>query len=398
MKFYLLPLLLLLCITQSFANKETEIIIKNTPKERKRPPYHKNGKPNYYNYTLDISSIKDVSLDIERILRQISSHTCLIFKKKDTEIKDDIGINFKKSLDKNEVILSESTSQPTTVTLTEEVYKSKTNLSFFIGVAFGIITEIQRPDSDQYVTVDNKNLNTTCYNEYYEQVNPADVPYIEDTDFDFKSPMLINPNFFSNNSEPTYTIKGELYEDYQNLYGFIRPFRFNDYKHIYNYHCDRPKEHTNCQNGGFKPNDSFKDKCYCPKYFTGNQCQDLYSNHPSCTKKEQYHKAQSGENSLLLEYVKGPCYYSITSENEGNVSVIIENLKFGKDDCSNGNFVEVLFQKDKGAAGLILCRDRREIKFTSQSKNVIIVLYGAGNTISLTVKYQEISEIRSETV
>uniref|UniRef100_A0A0N5CFL7 Astacin domain-containing protein n=1 Tax=Strongyloides papillosus TaxID=174720 RepID=A0A0N5CFL7_STREA len=354
--------------------------------------------PNYYYLHFEVSKLEKVLENIKRIFREIGYNTCMNFQKQDDKVENKIGINFFLSSDSNTVKLSENLQYPTTVNLTAGVYKNKTHLSFFIGVAMGIITEIQRFDSDKYITVYKKNVNDSFYEKYYKQVDLENVSYITGSDFNFKSPMLVDPYFLSSSSEATYNITLDFYNDYQYFFKYTRNFQFNDYKHMYNYHC-KTEEQTDCENGGFKPNKKYYgDKCYCPEYFTGKKCDLLLENTPSCGVKKQNYDAHSSESDLEFTHVQGKCYYSITSKSNGNVSVVIKELKFEKNDRSNGNYVEFLLHDDKGAAGLKLCKDRSEIKLPSLSKKVLIVLFGMGDKFSLTLKYQAVTETSLETV
>uniref|UniRef100_A0A0N5CIZ4 Astacin domain-containing protein n=1 Tax=Strongyloides papillosus TaxID=174720 RepID=A0A0N5CIZ4_STREA len=192
----------------------------SVPLSIKPPPYYNQSVSTSYYCDNNLENITythytkpiNITGTIVSIFDQLNKNTCLNFtRNKESRIKGTIGINFNISNSSNTVELSKSKDCPTNVSLFKEVYLNKEHLLFFIGIALNITPEIRRPDSNYDVTVNRSNVNNTFYEQYYKQSDLKNIFYINGTDFDFKSPMFVDPYFLSNSSEPTYTTKDKLY-------------------------------------------------------------------------------------------------------------------------------------------------------------------------------------------
>uniref|UniRef100_A0A0N5BHB6 Astacin domain-containing protein n=1 Tax=Strongyloides papillosus TaxID=174720 RepID=A0A0N5BHB6_STREA len=387
-------------MTKSLENEEEK---ESVPLSRTPPPYYNQSVSTPYYCDRDLDNITyhtdniNVSDIIDSIFNQLNKNTCLNFtRNKESRIKNTIGINFNISNSGNTVELSKSKDCPTNMSLFKEVYLNKEHLLFFIGIALNITPEIKRPDSNDDVTVNRSNVNNTFYELYYKQNELNNIFYINGTDFDFKSPMFVDPYFLSNSSEPTYTFENKLYKDYQYFKGITRPFRFNDYKHIFYYYCNAT-QNNDCMYGGYKPNNSiYNHKCKCPEYLTGNKCENFFTNNDNCTVKEQNITATSEKKFFNLTITKGRCYFNITSQNGKNVSVTIENLAFEKTNCSSGqSFLEVLVRNDKGAGGINFCNNTKNKKLPALSNQVFLVFSNEDQNLTLNASFVEESENNS---
>uniref|UniRef100_A0A0N5B218 Astacin domain-containing protein n=1 Tax=Strongyloides papillosus TaxID=174720 RepID=A0A0N5B218_STREA len=386
MKISLVVLLLLLCIMQGFATKESK---ESTTEAIKRPPYPTDSKLTYYYVD------KNFRGKLTTIFNQISRYTCLKFKyKADGPISKSIGINFENSsTGNNTVVLSDNSETPTTVSLTEEAFKDYKNLSFYVGLALNITPEVRRYDGKEDIDISKENIDD-WYKGYYEIQKKEDTPYLEGTEFDFGSPMLVNTYFGRNNkNKPTYEVK--MYNNYQPFFGDGRIFRHNDYKHMFNYYCSTISKTVECKNGGYYPGTSEfspESKCKCPDYFSGKDCGDLQKNEgKNCNEEKRELTATSGESSLEITNNDGRCHYRIKSDDEKkNVKVIIKNLQFENNDCSiSGVYLEVLVRNDKGAKGIFLCRNSSDVELPTLSNQVIVAFYGKGdNNNYLKITFQ----------
>uniref|UniRef100_A0A0N5CI88 Astacin domain-containing protein n=1 Tax=Strongyloides papillosus TaxID=174720 RepID=A0A0N5CI88_STREA len=388
MKISSIFLLIPLCIMQIASEEASKKSVASTLSLRQPPPYYK-PSPGiiYYHYQKDISSSK-----LKRIFRQINRFTCLNFhEKKDSPVEGEIGINFEVNERENKVSLSRDLKSPTIVSLKKDVYDNNANLSFYIGLALDIIPEVKRHDREVDVTVQMNNVQEG-FEQYYNVAQLDEISYLVDTEFDFKSPMFFGSKFGSKDNKPTYDVK--LYKDYEYFSNGVKILRHNDYKHIFNHYCPMTRE-NDCKNGGYyPPTDEFKSKCKCPEHFDGLKCQYLKKNEGGCISQEQEVTAKETKDELRLKVGKGVCYFRISSKNDKNVSITIEQLVLKNGDCETfKSNVEVLVRNDKGAAGINLCKDKSEsISLPKLSKEVILVLKSYDDDTFIKFSYQAAPE------
>uniref|UniRef100_A0A0N5C2Q9 Astacin domain-containing protein n=1 Tax=Strongyloides papillosus TaxID=174720 RepID=A0A0N5C2Q9_STREA len=378
----------------------------NTPLPKK-PPYYKNlttSTPYYCDKSLENISNQNIYIgsrkynvvdDIYFTFQLINQETCLTFEKTDEPITNTIGINFNISADKSIVNLSFTENSPTNVSLLESDYKNATVLTFYIGLAMGLIPEVGRPDRDIDVNVSMTNV-TTDYQKYYKIANKSEVLYLNDTDFDFKSAMFFGSDFgLSNGKQSTYIV--ELYKDYQYPSSVSTSFSHNDYKHMHYYYCDGSKKQKICKYGGY-PLPKESNICKCPYYLEGDNCEKFI-----LEKNIDYKYARpTTEKSLVANKTKqyffknltNEIYYlNITSQNNKNVSIVVEDLTFGRTNCTIGrSYLEIFVRNDKGAAGVNLCRNSANITLPSLSNEVLFVFKAIYENTSLNISYTEANE------
>uniref|UniRef100_A0A0N5BLE9 Astacin domain-containing protein n=1 Tax=Strongyloides papillosus TaxID=174720 RepID=A0A0N5BLE9_STREA len=345
MKIFFLCLAVLLFIAQNSIEQSSGA---NTLSLRK-PPYYKDlltSTPYYWDKSLEKITNPKISIrnrlynvtdDIYFTFQLINQETCLNFEKKDNPITNSIGINFYLSSDgKNVVTLSNNPKSPTNVSLQESVYKNATSLAFYIGLALGLIPEVARPDRNIDVKVDMNNVQDD-YKKYYKIALPGVVPYLKDTDFDFKSAMFFGSDFgLSNGKQSTYIV--DLYKDYQYPSTVSKSFSHNDYKHMYYYYCDGSKKQNNCKYGGY-PFPKDQRYCKCPYYLDGNKCENfIFRNNLIHTFAERITKkslvASDTEECVIVNLTDELLYLNVTSKNnKKNVSIVVEELTFERNDC-----------------------------------------------------------------
>uniref|UniRef100_A0A0N5BS43 Astacin domain-containing protein n=1 Tax=Strongyloides papillosus TaxID=174720 RepID=A0A0N5BS43_STREA len=340
------------------------------------------------------TSPRNVGSQIDRILRRMSTFTCLSFKQnRNYKVENTIGINFFVSTNNtNTVSLSNNTSYPTTITLKEDTYKNGTLLRFYIGIAFDIIPEVRRYDRNIDVNVTMNNVKEE-FQQFYEITNPGDIPYLINTEFDFKSPMFFGPDFGNKTNEPTYTIS--LYNMYEYFLSSNKIFRFNDYKHIFYYYCEEERKKQNdCEYGGYYHKQGAKE-CTCPEYLGNKTCKDFNKKglDINYTIADPL-RACSQESVFEANITKAIHYINITSEKDKNVSVTIKEIKFEGSDCLTRNsYMEVLVRNDKGAAGINICNNSsNEITLPSLSNEVFIVTCSLKYNTFLKIGYKASSE------
>uniref|UniRef100_A0A0N5BB83 Astacin domain-containing protein n=1 Tax=Strongyloides papillosus TaxID=174720 RepID=A0A0N5BB83_STREA len=355
------------------------------------PPYYQESENTYYYYDPEVS---DSRLDL--IFRQLNRFTCLKFARQKSKVVGKIGINFEISPNENKVELSRSLKTPTTVFLKKDDYKNGTLLRLFIGFALDIVPEVGRPDRENEVTVNLENIDDK-YQKYYKLESVDNTTYLKDTEFDFKSPMFFSSEFGSKEKKPTYTVK--LYKEYEYFSNGGKVFRHNDYKHIYYYYCTNSRNVTHdCMYGGYPLPDE-PTKCSCPEYLDGNKCEKLKQNEDDCMSEQQNITAKENEVERELKIKKGVCYFNISSENNENVSITIKKLVLKNSDCETyKSNVEVLVRKDKGAAGINLCKDNNSsISLPILYKEVFLVFKNREENTELKFSYKTVNGKKPDT-
>uniref|UniRef100_A0A0N5BGS2 Astacin domain-containing protein n=1 Tax=Strongyloides papillosus TaxID=174720 RepID=A0A0N5BGS2_STREA len=387
MKIFFLILLVPLCIAE---NSKSKTIEESTSLAKQRPPYYISPKLNKYYFSND-----SISTKLHTIFNQLRRNTCLDFRKQTSRIQNEIGINFDISKEGKSIVeLSNSTSCPTNISLSENDYTNHTLLRFYLGIALDIIPEVRRPDRDIDVNVTISNVKSE-FIQYYNITNSSYIKYLNDTEFDFRSPMFFGPDFGSNDNKPTYEVL--LYKNDQHPSGFGRPFRHNFYKHIFYYYCGGSTIPNNCKYGGY-PYPKEKNKCKCPEYLSGTNCENF--NNQSTTVKYTIKgplKANSSEQEFSINLTSTTFYLNITSEQGRNISVTVKNITFTESNCSSfGSFLDVLIRKDKGSAGMYLCRNTSNLNLPPLSNEVFFVLYARKENISFSISYKEVGENKTE--
>uniref|UniRef100_A0A0N5BJH1 Astacin domain-containing protein n=1 Tax=Strongyloides papillosus TaxID=174720 RepID=A0A0N5BJH1_STREA len=295
---------------------------------------------------------------------------------------------------KNNVSLSNSWDCPTNVTLTEETYKNNTLLRFFIGIALDIIPEIRRYNRDFDVEVNMTNVQTD-FKDYYQETKKDEITYLNDKDFDFRSPMLFDSNFGIETNESTYN--ATLYKDYQYFSGFRSSFRLNDYKHMLYYYCNEDTRVSDCAYGGHYPKSGSKE-CKCPEYLDPKEkCLNFYKSNGKCGEKTKFN-ASSQEKTHSVNIFGRACYFNITFQERKNVTVTIQKLQInGTLNLIFTAFLEALVRKDKGAAGLHFNKNiSSNITLPALSHQVFLVVEGKANNISLQYSYKEDDSNKTE--
>uniref|UniRef100_A0A0N5B4Z6 Astacin domain-containing protein n=1 Tax=Strongyloides papillosus TaxID=174720 RepID=A0A0N5B4Z6_STREA len=104
-------------------------------------------EPDVLNLFATLKGYPDVE-EIDEFFHQINTYTCLKFEKSSYDFKG-IGIKFVLTSYNDHVKLSNDESKVTYISLRKETYKDIFKIRFYVGLAFGLIPEIQRIDRDR---------------------------------------------------------------------------------------------------------------------------------------------------------------------------------------------------------------------------------------------------------
>uniref|UniRef100_A0A0K0F4E1 Metalloendopeptidase n=1 Tax=Strongyloides venezuelensis TaxID=75913 RepID=A0A0K0F4E1_STRVS len=362
-------------------------IIESKSSKNRKKPKPKNSFPAYIKTPNNIKAYISKELDergtIASQLYNFPYVSCLRFNLQNHPVKQ-MGINFFLSKSYNRVQLSTSSKKPTKVLLKKSTLVYTKELFYYIGLALGLMPEIKRFDRDKYVKVFSKNILSkfqSCYKK--EKYNDK---LIAGTGFDFSSAMLVPPFYGSKRNKKTY--KTKLYPYYERTFSVYKVFSHNDLKRINYLYCGNRCNKTNdCHRGGYY---NLKcDACNCPMGITGKNCEDIEANDKKCNTKNKL-VASKKKKVLLVKNDGRFCVYSITSKKK-NVKVTILDLKLSMlNKCEYGVGMEVKYAKDKGALGILLCRNYKNIKLPALS-NEVIIIFGNHNTSNLfKVSYREV--------
>uniref|UniRef100_A0A0K0FCX5 Astacin domain-containing protein n=1 Tax=Strongyloides venezuelensis TaxID=75913 RepID=A0A0K0FCX5_STRVS len=382
--YVLIVLISVINILQNVADcKHSRISKKLT--SAKIPPYPTNPKPLMY-YVSKRLGTKLVRLIKNELLFINDMAVCFSFKEQRSEVKK-IGINFYRS-STNKVKLSTSKKKPTKVYMKKSLAENYSQFLFFIGLSMGLIPEITRNDSSQYVKVFSNNILSSNL-KYYKEKN-YESKFIANSSFDVYSVMLSPPEFGSRKGKKAYTFKSHLAKYYKNSVEINSYFKFNDYRRLWYLHCsDKCKRKTDyCKHGGYPRNDCVY--CHCPPFFYGDKCEKIVYDQKICSNKHQLF-ASSSKKQYSIRNMQSSCSFLIKSKNRKKVQFNILNLKYPqKTNCWEIGFLEIKYREDKGLTGLLLCGNRKNISFPSLSSKVIVLYSGFNFNVNLTFSYKEV--------
>uniref|UniRef100_A0A0K0FWU4 EGF-like domain-containing protein n=1 Tax=Strongyloides venezuelensis TaxID=75913 RepID=A0A0K0FWU4_STRVS len=355
---------------------------KKKPEPFKRPPYP--VEPNFVKVYINESFDNKLATNIFVQLADFINYTPLKFKKQSSEVKNEIGINFYPSDKYSIVELSTSEEKPTNVFLKKGL--SENDFYFYMGYAFGLVPEIKRDDSKDKVYVHKNAISKSNYEKYYKKEN-YDSKIIANSSFEFYSSMFFSRNFkASKKGQLTYKFKGSLSKYYEKSVNHFKRFTHNDYKRLWSLYFNGKCE-NDCQNGGYHQTNCI---CICPIPFTGSKCETLRQNtERNCGKTQTLSaKPKIAKDRIQVDQFK--CYYSIKAKKGKKVQFNILNLTSSiKNDCKLGFGLEVKYRKDKGASGLRLCGNYKNIFFPALTSEVILIFNNIGSN-KLEFSYKEV--------
>uniref|UniRef100_A0A0N5BPV3 Astacin domain-containing protein n=2 Tax=Strongyloides papillosus TaxID=174720 RepID=A0A0N5BPV3_STREA len=347
------------------------------------PPYH--IKPRIYAY-----APKNYQNDFRNIFYNISRKTGINWGFSfDKPVKNEIGINFNEiSSGPNEVNISYNDNIPTEVYLHEYVYKDMSKLMFYFGLSLSLIPEVSRPDRNKYVRINYNNIKK----DYVKYYNPILINFTQrNSDFDFGSSMLPDQLFGSiDNKNPTYTFKG-YYNSYQKLStNKYKYFSHTDYRLLWDFY--RSNTCSNkifwCKNGGYP--DEFCNKCVCPSFFQGAQCENYKISSGSCGNQGNF-DAKKELDFILYKNLNGDCYYTVQSNRKKKVKVRVERLIMPNTKCStDDNHLGILYLSDKGVEPFTICQNTTSLEFSAASSEVYIHFKITKGPNLLAVSFQEV--------
>uniref|UniRef100_A0A0K0FTD1 Astacin domain-containing protein n=1 Tax=Strongyloides venezuelensis TaxID=75913 RepID=A0A0K0FTD1_STRVS len=335
------------------------------PRSYQSPYYIKQKLIKYY---LDkkLEAKFDTSIAIQTIY--INDLTCLKIKQEKTYSKKvDIDIA---SCSESWVKLSTKKGKPTKVCLKKD--ETENNMNFYFGYALGLVPEITRYDSNLYVTVFKNNILPTEYKQFYE-VQKYSSQIIANSSFDYYSKMLSSQSFKRNkNDKRTYRFETNLREYYEKTVNISGLFSHNDLKRLSYLYCDKECKKLRCKNYGY-PKKNCKE-CACPMPFTGTKCEKINLKEKGCGKKQEF-IANSSISSYKIKVSTTPCYYLIKSKNKKKVKFTVEKLsRSGKLNCAPLAGLTVKYREDRGAQGLNLCGNYKNISFPPLTSEIYLIV------------------------
>uniref|UniRef100_A0A0N4ZLZ8 Astacin domain-containing protein n=1 Tax=Parastrongyloides trichosuri TaxID=131310 RepID=A0A0N4ZLZ8_PARTI len=279
----------------------------------------------------------------------------------------------------------------TTIQLNDKCSKNDLCIKYFLGLALGMIPQVNREDRDNYVAVFSGNIGQKNMSRF-RKLN--DTLFInQNYSFDFGSFFNRNPYYCSINSSKTCSSRSNtLY--YDRMLGQKNDYSFADRRTFCNYYNIKTLPTVTCQNGGFyNPNTS---SCICPDGYIGVDCSKLQETSNcgrqvvNATKDEQYMFA-CGKRTCYYEITKDEqymfacgkrtCYYEINSLNKGGIEMEILFLNTKNiTPCIPYYALEVRYSDDKGVTGLSLCGLYTDkISLTTPSDKVFVGYNGRQN-------------------
>uniref|UniRef100_A0A0N5BPV8 Astacin domain-containing protein n=1 Tax=Strongyloides papillosus TaxID=174720 RepID=A0A0N5BPV8_STREA len=284
--------------------------------------------------------------DIDKFFEQINENTCLKFTKSPTKFdkkKEKIGIFFIITGGNDHVKLSNDESKVTYIGLREETYSDIFKIRFYVGLALGLIPEIQRIDRDRELQVHDNDIND-AFKLFYRKSNYY-YKFLKDTDYDFASATHFPTYFGSKGLNSTYI---PLQCQYKGMLKSNKHFVYSDLRKINSIYCKCLKRNS-CKHGGYHHK---KDcgKCTCPAMFIGDNCEKLIeTKDKGCNEGQTTLTAKDYIQEVTIENIKEDCYISIKAENSNKVvQIFVEDAKIFNIKGSPMNpRGEIKYRKDK---------------------------------------------------
>uniref|UniRef100_A0A0N5BMK4 Metalloendopeptidase n=1 Tax=Strongyloides papillosus TaxID=174720 RepID=A0A0N5BMK4_STREA len=338
-------------------------------------------KPRFSNiiyYYIDNST--SYPREIESLLTEIQAQVCFKFVKNETMITGK-GINFLSTTNDSDIELDNDLSKPTKIYIKVSDLKIFDQLTFFIGMALGLIPEITRHDRDKYVKVNLTNVKPS-FMKYYKKESKEKNYF---GSFDYGSIMAMDNLFGSKDNKTTYTFN--FYMNYRSFYynslnGFFRRFTVNDYRRLNYMYCkNNCLNLLGCSNRGYPGKDC--SYCICGPHFNYPSCQ-MNNAHtdPSCGIKTMY-ISYWRKSYLTRKNVTGMCYYRIKSSNGRNVAITIRSLELGY-----LGKLDIYYRSDRAATPLRLRHIDSSLKIPPLYKEVYLVFHDMYSPINFSIMYR----------
>uniref|UniRef100_A0A0K0EFT0 Metalloendopeptidase n=2 Tax=Strongyloides stercoralis TaxID=6248 RepID=A0A0K0EFT0_STRER len=328
--------------------------------------------------------------NVEKAIYELQNNTCITFLKQNAFFNNSQGLIFKEGPLCFSYYGAQFKKNSQEIQLSSKCYISPYIILHEIGHALGLVHEHARMARDEYINIDDSQLdshgmenfrirnNTTYYKNY-------------STAYDYASIMHYGPYDFGSFWKWLFgypVMESKLHEKYTWMMGQQEKATFNDYKKINLAHCNRCgwvnnttgeiyNNSTQCQNDGYL---DFRNcsKCICPTGYTGDNCTEIIKSDLECG--ETTFTANETIRPILLNTTM-KCYIEI-KPNETftnvNFSVLYVNAPpFKNGICVESSAFQIKYRKDRGATGLLLCgHDPRPLTVISESKTILFFYEG----------------------
>uniref|UniRef100_A0A0K0FTP6 Metalloendopeptidase n=1 Tax=Strongyloides venezuelensis TaxID=75913 RepID=A0A0K0FTP6_STRVS len=341
------------------------------------PPYPTSPNPILY---FAEKKINQSNLNLN--LKQLSSVTCLTFKKQATRVGK-IGINFLIGSN-NTVSLTSDKKKPTLISLSLDTYKDDKLFFYYLGIALGLSPESSRHDRDEYIEIVWENIDES-YKQYYKLSNNGNKKNFN-TGFDYSSVMLLDRFYGSKNRKPVYNSKlSEFYHRMINLNSF---FTHNEAKLINSLYCNKNCELKKiiCRNGGYLNKDC---KCKCPDGYAGNTCSNPVDTKNKCGGKAAIVPSKTVET--ISSRLPGTCFYFFYPKPNTQIKLTVDYLRMSSDEnCLLKSGLEIKYRNDKGATGFYLCGKYKNITISPIVSRVGIRYHAKSNNSEFKISYNQV--------
>uniref|UniRef100_A0A0N5A6S4 Astacin domain-containing protein n=1 Tax=Parastrongyloides trichosuri TaxID=131310 RepID=A0A0N5A6S4_PARTI len=329
-----------------------------------KPTISKTSEKIKYYASEKTDSRKNIYINIQNL----QHYTCIKFSKQKRKFYGRGLLFERKSYNK---IFINKKNKNTVIQLKEACLKKYACVSYYMGLALGLIPSVNRHDRDKYVKINDQNIDDKN-KKYFDKVYKSHTK-LQNIGFDYGSLMNRDPFYLSTNENQTYTSK-ELSFYYDKMLGQRNYFTFNDHKNLYYLYCNNKPTKILCNNGGYYS--VFKKKCICPEGYHGNTCSELVINSEKCDSKSY----GADKNYKSLSH-RGPgiCFYEIYAEKGKKIEITVTEIRSTnpKEACSPLFGFQIKYDTDKSVTGLVLCGVYiNDIKLPPKSNRVFIKYVG----------------------
>ncbi|GMT16953.1 hypothetical protein PFISCL1PPCAC_8250, partial [Pristionchus fissidentatus] len=250
-----------------------------------------------------------------------------------------------------------------------------------IGHALGFYHEQARPERDDYVTVNFRNIFPDRQAQFTKQSYSSAINY--GVEYDYGSVMHYDAGSFSANGQRTITTKDA---NYQSTIGQREEPSFADVKQINLAYCSTTCAGStlDCQNGGY-PDPKDCEICRCPPGLGGRLCDQVQpSLSPSCGDTDL---TATIDSQQVIVAGDTDCYYRITAPAGRRVFVSFSTITFpGYTPCAY-SYTEIKYRQNPVVSGARVCGSNRPSSATSEGQTMF-VLYKGSSTSRLSFGYR----------
>uniref|UniRef100_A0A0K0E400 Metalloendopeptidase n=1 Tax=Strongyloides stercoralis TaxID=6248 RepID=A0A0K0E400_STRER len=254
--------------------------------------------------------------------------------------------------------------------------------------ALGLFHEHERPDRDEYITINKSNIEPRYISNFKEAGYFSKTTY--GIKYDYGSILHYErESGHKENSDSNITITTKN-EHYFFSIGQTTYPSFLDTKLLNRRYCNekcKDKEKLHCYYGGYA-NPKKCNECKCPTFYEPPFCKFVKNSSPECGKK--INKASKNAKTLKMEGIHD-CHYIIRAKENQTVEITIKKANSELTPiCQPGSGLNIKFLKNKALSPVCFCGETTNYVLKSEGSEVVLRYIGKLANDSFELDYRSI--------